>query len=301
MSNINFQNCNLVEVGTSLPDCLLLLGEPKGFILTKKSWTENVSTDLDKAYFQQKIQEGIFIPFLNAFSFEDTTPEATTEESSNGSIKVVRDPKPQFNIQYSRSVHFNKILTKYNSYEQYNVLLVFDNDVIFCALSADETEVSGLRLGQLHTAPYKHNTGSETGKSMTMMQLLDTNQYNEGAVLDPNFNVNTELYGIMDVVVAGTSASGSVSFSVTSKVNPAVNIKGLAEANLRLVVDGTAEAITNLTYDDVSNQYTGDPTNAFTGGEEVVVELYDSIIPANVAVVGDRFYKGKSSAITAVA
>jgi len=301
MSNINFKECSLVNVGTALPDCVAELGQPKGFVLTSRDWSEDVSTTLDKAYFQQKVQEGVFIPFLNATGFEENTPDATNQEFQDGTMVNVRSGKPMFTFQYTKSVHFQKIASKYNSFERFNILLVFDNDNLFGALNSDETEVSGLKLGMLHTNTYNQNDGSNVGQTPISMQLLDNKQYNEGAVIDPEFDLNSELFGILDVDVAGTSASGSVSFSVKASVNEAVNIKGLLAGNLRLVVDGVAEAITNVTYDDVSNEYTGDPTNAFSGGEEVVVELYDDSIPANVAILNNRFYRGKSTIITAVA
>ena len=299
MAELNAQNCSTSLLGTGLTDCLADLGYPKGFILTQKSWREDVTTVIDKDYVVAKVQEGVFFPFINSTGFEQNTPETTTEEFQDGTLVAVRNGKPQFTFQYVNTWQFQKIAYSYNSYKAFNVILVFDNDRMLLASNGES--IYGFTAGMIDTNTYMFNTGSETGKTPMSFQLLDNKQFNsQGEILHPEFDITEELNGVLDCLLTEGSAvtGGDVTIKVTAKVNPAVSILGLAIEQFSLVIDGVREAVTAVSYDDVTGTYALTPTSTTTGGESVVVELYDSTVPANVAKLGDLLFKGKSDVIT---
>ncbi len=296
--SINTQNCGVSELGTALPECFAELGFPKGFILTKKDWSEDVSTTIDKAYIQEQIQIGNFIPFLNSTGFEEGTPEPTNQEFQDGTKVNARSAKPEFSFTFTKSVNFQKIASSYNSFEKYNVLLAFDNDVLFTAISSDETKISGFDLGMLHSNTFNHNTGSEVGNTVIMMQLLNNKQYNNGAIWNPDYALLAETNGVLDLNIELASTAGTITAKVTSKINNIFNVLGLQAGNFRLVVDGAAEAVDTLAYDDVNDNYVVGATSSLSGGETLVLESYDNALSTNITALGDRFYRGKSNEIT---
>lgn len=293
---IDSKNCETAKLGTGLPACLAGLGQPKGVILTSLGWSEDVGTTIDKAYVIQKIQEKVFIPFINATGFEQTTPEATTQEFQDGTILKVRDGKPQYSFNYVEQVAFQKVATAYDSHKQYKAILVFDNDVMF--LANNGTKVSGFSLGMFSVGTYLFNTGSESGYTPIMMQLLDKKQFDNGSVLDPQFDLTNEVHGIIDTTITGTAtAGGDVVAEIKAAANKSFDILGLTVNNFRLIVNGSAEVATAVSFDDVANAYDITPTSTLVATDTVIVELYDSTVSASVAKVGDQLYQGKSSEI----
>jgi hypothetical protein len=299
MAILNAKNCEQNLLGTGLPQCIADLGYPKGFIYTKPSWSEDLATTIDKAYILEQIQLGNFYPFVDSFSMEQNTPDATTEESANGELTVVRNGLPQFTFSFIKTWQFQKIAYSYNSFGNFGVIFVFDNDVLLVANNG--TKISGFKAGMTNTNTYMFNTGSEQGKTPMSFQLLDNRQFNsQGDILNPEFDITNEINGVIDCLLTdGTAATGGdVTIKVTAKANPALNILGLGTDQFSLVIDGVREAVTAVSYNDATNVYTLTPTSTTTGGESVVVELYDASIPAGVANLNDQLYDGISEAIT---
>lgn len=86
-------------------------------------------------------------------------------------------------------------------------------------------------------------------------------------------------------------------------MNQASPLMGVAIANLRASVNGVSDTITpaSLTYDAVTNEYSFVPTTAVVIGQSWVVQLYDTVNTIDVAKIGQRYYKGATKAIIAVA
>ena len=294
---IDSKNCESDRAGTGLPNCLAELGQPKGVILTLPSWTEDVSTTIDSDYIVQKVQEKVFIPFINATGFEQTTPEATTQEFQDGTVLKVRDGKPQYSFNYVEQVAFQKAVTDYDSYKQFNAILVFDNDVMFMANNGKT--LSGFKLGMFSVGTYLFNNGSESGYTPIMMQLLDKKQFDKGSVVDPQFDLTNDVNGIIDTVISGSAAAGGdVTVSIKAKANQLFDILGLGVDNFRLIVNGTAEAASSVSFDDVNFEYAITPTSNTTASDTIVVQLYDSNVSTSVAKVGTQLYAGQSEEIT---
>lgn len=306
---INQKNCSTSTQNLGVPDCILNNGRIVGKIATSIDWSMDTTTDtLDLTTINNLIQDGTFIPILGAVEVVNGTPEATTEEYQGGIVSVVRNGLPMFTYKFLKGWAYARALYSMNSFQQYKLLLVFEDGSIAGAL--DGTTFSGYTLGMLNTNTYMHTDGSVSGYVNTTVQLTNADEYNlNTAVIDQTvlgFNANN-LFPITDIVMTGRAdvSSAKVWFKAKFSQNQASNLLGLAIANLRFTIDGTVDTITvaSLSYNSTTEEYSFTPTTTLTTAQSLVVTLYDAVVSPNVAVakVGTKYYKGVTSGITPVA
>lgn len=304
---INQKDCLVSRKNLGLPDCIVQVGIPRGFIITPKGWNIDLSTDtFNKAYVDDQIQLGNFVPVIGAVEFTNNTPETTTEEAQGGIMSVVRNGLPQFAFKFWKGGwKFASALYSWNSQQAFDILLAFEDGSI--AGATNGTTFSGFDLGMLNTGTYMFTDGSAQASVTVTMQLINADQYNRDvAVLTTDvldFKVTTDLFPITDVVLTGTAdaSDNKVYVSATFDMNQAVVLGGIASDNLRLTINGVADTIVSTTYNTVTKKYEIVPTATLTAGQSVVVQLYDATVPTDVAKIGNKFYKGVTSAITVVA
>ena len=299
---INSQDCDKSQLGTGVIDCIIKEGIPRGFIAVQKGWSILLSETLDLV---NLVQTGVAIPFLQGVEFTDNTPENTIEEYQGGLKNVVRNGLPEFAFKFVKGYAPHKAFFSYNSLNAYDFLLVFDSGTVMGAVSKDGLSLKGFSGGMLNTASYKFNDGAVSANSMVAFQLTNANEFNKsGALLTAEnlgIDVNSELFGIIDAVVTVTGASAGDPITVTVKAlqNVAFDIEGLASTNFRLKINGTVDTIVSSVYAD--GVYTITPTTATTATNAVIVELYDATESVAVAKVGNKLFKGVSSAFTVTA
>lgn len=304
MAIITGTDCVSSRFGTGMESCQAIEGLPNGFILTPKGWQLNKTTGtFNKAYVQDQIQLGNFIPFTNAFDVVSETPDPTTEESQSGIMSTVRQGKPMFTATFKKGLAFQKASFTYNTFEQYDVLICYESGMIKAVETVDGTAIKGLNVGMVNTNGYQENNGTNTASTIIKFQATDPLEYNQNVILLNNldFNPNTELNGITDVVLTGTAdaSDNKVYIKAVWKHNESYNLSIFAMANFGLTIDGVEDTISAVVWDSVNNRYSITPTTALTASDLVVVRLRDTTIPT--AKVGNKFYKGVSPAITVVA
>jgi len=303
---INQKDCATAIKNLGVPDCLVNNGRITGMIAVSPSWSIDISTatfDLDTA--NELIQAGTFIPIMGAVEVVNGTPEAVTEEYQGGIMSVVRNGLPMFTYKFLKGWSYSRALYSMNSFQQYNILLVFEDGSI--AGTIDGNIFSGYSTGMLNTGTFMHTDGAVSGYSNTVFQLTSTEEYNlNTAVLGRTtngFDAN-KLLPITDIVMTGRAdvSEGKVYFKASFDMNQAVLLSGIAIANLRCTIDGVADTITalSLVYEPSTQEWSFEPTTTLTTSQAVVVELYDSVNSLAVAKIGSRFYKGKTASITPV-
>jgi len=305
----NQKDCLTTRKNLGLPDCIIQEGRLTGKILVPKGWSLNLTSGtFDLAYVNEQIQLGNFIPILGAVEVTNNTPEATTEEYQGGVMSVVRNGLPQFSFKFLRGGwKFANALHTYNSFQAYDVLLVFSSGAI--AGATNGTTMSGFDLGMLNTGTYMFTDGSVSSSVLTTIQIVNEAQFNRDvALLDASvldFNVNTDINPITDIVMTGRAdvSEGKVYFKATFDMNQATNLLSIAIPNLRCTIDGVADTITalSLVYNSTTKEYEFVPTTTLTTGQSVVVQLYDSAESVACTKIGNRFYKGATAGITPVA
>lgn len=303
---INQKDCLVSRKNLGIPDCIVEVGIPRGFIIVPKGWSINLeSATFDKAYVDDQIQQGNFVPVMGAVEFTNNTPEPTTEEAQGGILTVVRNGLPQFAFKFWKGGwRFASALYSYNSQQAFDLLLAFENGAI--AGATNGTVFSGFDMGMLNSGTYMFTDGNTQSSVTVSMQLVNQDQYNRDvAILTPDvldFNVTSDLFPITDIVMSGTAAAaGDVIVSASFDMNQAVVLGGIASSNLRLTINGVVDVIASVTYDSVNKTYAVEPTTALTAGQSVVVQLYDSVNAVDVAKIGTKYYKGATPAITVTA
>ena len=305
----NQKDCLTTRKNLGLPDCIIQEGRLTGKILVPKGWSINLTSGtFDLAYVNEQIQLGNFIPMLGAVSVTNNTPEATTEEFEGGVIDVVRNGLPQYDFKFLRGGwKFANALHTYNSFQAYDVLLVFSSGAI--AGATNGTAMSGFDLGMFNTGTYMFTDGTSKSSVITKIQIINEAQFNRDvALLDASvldFNVNTDINPITDIVMTGRAdvSEGKVYFKATFDMNQATNLLSIAIANLRCTINGVADTITalSLVYNSTTKEYEFVPTTTLTTSQSVVVQLYDSAESIACTKIGNRFYKGTTASITPVA
>ena len=305
----NQKDCLTTRKNLGLPDCIIQEGRLTGKILVPKGWSLNLTSGtFDLAYVNEQIQLGNFVPILGAVEVANNTPEATTEEYQGGVMSVVRNGLPQFVFKYLKGGwKYANALYTYNSFQAFDVLFVFSSGAI--AGATNGTTLSGFDLGMLNNGTYMFTDGSVSASVSTTIQIINETQFNRDvALLDASildFNVNTDLFPITDIVMTGRAdvSNDKVYFKAKFAMNQSTNLGGIAIANLRVTIDGVVSTIValSLTYDALTNGWAFEPTTAFTTSSAIIVQLYDSVAVTDVAKIGTKFYKGATASITPVA
>ena len=307
MAILTGTDCATSRLGSGIENCQPIEGLPNGVILTPKGWSlDKTSGTFDKAYVQNQVQLGNFIPLVGCFEAVAETPDATTQESQSGLIEVVRQGKPVFTCTYKKGLAFQKIAYSFNSYQQYDALITYETGYIKCAESVDGTSIKALSVGMLNTNGYTENNGTNSASTILKFQITDPFEYNRyvNLLTDLDFNPSTELFGITDVNIVGSAddSENKVYINPTWVHNEQFAITGLSASNLHLFINGVANAIVGaIVYNSVLKQYAITPTGPITPGDSVFVELHDFTNNVACAKVGNKLYRGNTGTFIVLA
>ena len=256
-TKVNFFDCDQQRKGTGTLSCEIPTGVPTGFLLVEKSWRITTATeDFNTAYIITKIKEKVFVPFLDAINFTDNSEDPITFTTQIGVKLLARDGKPEFVLDFSKGYAFHSAAWSYNSFGNYDVILTYDNGVVFLA-KAEKGQLKGHTTGLVNTGNFTHKDGAESEKTSVMFQLTNPNEYNaDGALLDPtanSFDIDV-IKGIVDATLLKVSnATTNVVVSVHASANLAIPIQGLLFTDFRGV--GTTAAVTAALYDPLTETY----------------------------------------------
>ena len=298
VTKVNFFDCDQQRKGTGTLSCEIPTGVPTGVFLVNKDWRlDTTAQAFDTAYINTQIKQKVFVPFLDAINFTDNSEDPITFTTQIGVKLLARDGKPEFSFDYSKGYSFQSAAWSYNSFGNYDVILTYDNGVVFTAKAGDGVSIKGHSAGLVNTGNFTHKDGAESEKTTITIQLTNPNEYNaDGALLDPvsnGFDIDV-IKGVVDAQLAKVSnATAVVVVSVHAAANRAIPIQGLLETDFRGV--GTTETVLSLTYDDILEEYsltfTGDVTADFA---TMQIELYDDSLNVDVVEVSNVFYQGLS-------
>ena len=183
-------------------------------------------------------------------------------------------------------------------------MITYETGYIKCAESADGLSIKGLSTGMLNTNGYSENNGTTSASTILKFQVIDPLEYNlyVNLLTDLDFNPTSEIFGITDVNISGRAdaSDNKVYIKPTWKWNDLFTITGLASANLRLTVNGVADAIVGaIVYNATTKEYAITPTATLVAADVVTVTLADGAI--NTAKVGNKLYSGTTGNVVTVA
>lgn len=304
MAILTGTNCTTDRLGTGMESCQTIEGLPSGLILTPKGWSlSKTSGTFDKTYVQAQIQAGLFIPMVGCFDAVSETPDPTTEESQSGLMSVVRQGKPTFTFTFKNGLAGHKARYSYNSYNEYDALIVYESGVIKCAESVDGANIKGMTIGMLNTGGYSENNGTNSASSILKFQVTNPQEYNQYVTLlsGLDFNPNTEINGITDVKLTGSAdaTNNDILLNAVWLHNEQFNFTFFTSNDFKVTIEGVEQPIDTVSYNSTTKQYTIAMDYNFGAGDEIVVELYDGNESLPCVKVGDKFYRGTSPMIIA--
>lgn len=303
MSTLTGANCTTARLNIGMADCQVIEGLLTGFYRVKKGWSIDLSTvTVNKVWIDEQIQLGIIEPFVGCFEAIAETPDATTEESQSGIMSVVRQGKPMITATFKKNKAYQKAAFSSNSQDVYDYILVYESNVLEGSITG--TTFKGFDGGMFNTDGYKMNNGSSSSSTVIKIQLKDSYEFNVTSTFlsGLDFNVNTGVNGIIDIVMVGRgdASDGKLYVKPTWLHNEQFPIEGLAAANFAAYLNGVANTLTGTAVWNASTkEYALTPTTApATSGQSWVIQTNNATLSNPVAVAGGKFYKGTTAAFT---
>jgi len=294
------QQTNFISPKYSIPGISTNTAEanPAGYVIKAIYSNDNLGStaDIDSSYYNFDYKTGIFQFTSSAIA---TTVIA---DATNGRVYLTA-------YQYVGQVLSTRLTNVDASLATLSASIQAVSASGAVAGATNGTTFSGFDLGMLNNGTYMFTDGSVSASVTTTMQLINEVQFNRDvALLDASaldFNINTDIQPITDIYMTGRAdvSEQKVYFKATFDINRAVNLGGIAIANLRYTQDGVADTIValSLSYNSTTEEWEFEPTTAFTTAEAQVVQLYDASVPTDVALIGTRYYKGATASFVATA
>jgi len=294
-----------------LEPCYVEPGPLLGHILLKGRPTFDVATTTpSKAFFNNLVQQGQAYFFTDAFSSPTEVPAATLE-TSDITLRsvVVNRGLPMTTATYKKPYEWAKGAYKLSSQDQDSILEVYQN-VIKVNTSIDGLSWGGFNVGMYEVMTYQNATGSTKAQVQVMYQITDLDGFaSRGSYLyNLDFNPNTDINNVTGVKMVGRAdvSEAKVYVKPTWLQNDLTPILGLATANFRLRIDGTADVITATAFNSSTGEYALTPTATLTTSNDVIVDLYDATASPAVAVAklgttNPNFYAGSTPEFNPVA
>lgn len=312
---INTIDCNKNQAGTGVPGCLLRSKAYKSFLLVTKPIRLDAATDtLDADYILARIQDGTFVPFLNTVEFLNNTPERTTKEYQGGVMRTIRNGMPMYSFEFDNGPLWHGAAYAYNSFQAYGIILIDKAGTIEMAKSADGTYIYPYPLSDFNVSTYRPEVGDDTAGSLIEFQIMNEETFNMRKALIPvsasGVDVNSEMYGVIDVIIAGTaSAANGISVRVNATLNGFGNegfgISALTASNFRVRNNATNAVIPidTVTAGATPGSYVIETDPALVAATVIVVETYDATANVATALIADsnQLYRGASKPITVTA
>lgn len=295
---IGVLNCQTGSKGTGIAGCLAMLNNVQNFILVRKGWKANATTDtFDQETIDEYVQTGQWIVLPNHQSLESASEETVYETTDSGYMIYVRDGLAQFLAQYAKGVCFHKAMHSI-SLGSYDLLLVdFDNDGNG-RLWGEETTDGGFKGFDLNLANAENltfPTGTTSAKTPFRVQLSSKGTAALNKII--NFVVSDEvdfasLNGVVDVSLVPVSATGGdFTFKVVSACDRSTSILGLDEVAFWQILDPSGNVENGWTISYTAGNYVVDGLDP---GVEYTVKLHDTVLNSGIVAVDGQYYSSDS-------
>lgn len=304
-------DCSNKKGNIGVTNCIATPGQKIGHIKMPADWSAPITDAFDKAYWNNLIQQGVAQFFSGAFGVTTATGDPTTQTSSLQIQTVTTRALPVTTSIFQKGYEWHAGAFLNSGNNNASVIEIFQDGSLRVVLSKDGQTISGFTTGMYEVLTVEDATDQAAQQTRIMYQMTDLLQYNTQGIFLTNldFNPNTEVYNIVDIIMSGRAdVSDAKVFVKTPWLrNPNQNILGFTAPNFRLEINGVVDVINGaVTYSSSTKEYSITPTTAITTGSAVVVRMYDATASPNVAVAklgstNPKFYTGATPVITPVA
>lgn len=274
---------------------------PDGVILVTKGYSIPAATDITSDFLLGKVQDGTFVPILDAFNFEPMDEDDVLETSNTGVNSLARQGLTGLKFTYKKGAYHEKALEKLLSFGVFDVMVVDKSGNL---LGVDRSgNFGGFRAGLVLPKSKTWNDGSSSEGKALEIQLTQPGERKNVSWIEagnlPLF-LPTELDGKNEVLITFADASGAVVPAVSdtslkikvTAIDGVTAVEGLVTGQIRSV----AKAVSAVT-DDGDGFYT--LTIAALTAEDLDVELYDTTAGSDSVIVNGMLFTGSASVTVA--
>lgn len=282
-----------IEWGTPLH----VIGIQKGFVIPK-------ATEFNKAYIDQQIQLGKFIPLIGAESFDNESSEDAVTTNSRGVDRLNTLGLPKYKFTYEEGHEFYKEMAKLTSFKALDFIFA-DEEGNWRIAVTSEGDFKGFTAGQAIAMLTNTKTlgGDPESKSFSI-QLLDRIQWDQNyefALRDSLDFSPEEIDGVNGVTISFDSipaaAATTVDFTVVLASDELTPVEGLVDADFAYSVDGVVGAMTVV--ENSPGKYTG-TVAAISAAEVLGIKTYNTPTLTDVVLNNGVLYRGDLVTVTAV-
>lgn len=290
---VNNLSCGSNEqLGTGTKFCPQDIENPTVVVFAEKGTKIAPADDFNLAYLQDLQQKGQVVVLNGVVSFTDNTAENEVGTRESTGIKYgTMLPPYDFTFVFDNGIQYYKALTKLEGSKNYDMFLFDVKNDMFGALDR-QGNFRGLDCQYIGVGSYK--IGKENAQNL-MVQLSRTDfDNNVGFIANENldFTAEQDLDGYNDIEITLTAPADTdtaLDFKVYAKSNnKLVALNGLVKEDLLLKVDGVTIPITSLASSD--GNYSA-LVSAFSTGDAVSLQLYDSAKNASIINLDGTMYK----------
>lgn len=179
-----YGNCKDDVQGSGMRSCdIKTFGDAVGIVLFEKgqSWVidpETEEADFSQATWVDKISSLASFPYFRIYDFEQNTPENEKATSSNGTMSVIRNGKPQFSFIFDKGSCFHKSLYSKSGKDRWDVGILFESGILL-ATDVSFSKLTGFDMGMLSVETYKFQQATDPEQTTAMIQLVDAIQFNQ--------------------------------------------------------------------------------------------------------------------------
>jgi len=292
---VNNLSCGANEqLGTGTKFCPQDIENPTVVVFAEKGTKIAPADDFNLAYLQDLQQKGQVVILNGVVSFTDNTAENEVGTRESTGIKYgTMLPPYDLTFTFDNGIQFYKALTKIEGSKNYDMFLFDVKNDMFGALDR-QGNFRGVDCQYIGVGSYK--IGKENAQNLMVQLSRSDFDNNVGFIANENldFTAEQDLDGYNDIDITLTApANGDVELVIkvyAKSNNKLVALTGLAKEDLLLKVDGASVTITSLTANATAGEYTLD-VPAFTTGDAVALQLYDSVKNASIINLDGTMYQ----------
>src|SRR6187402_1191171 len=285
-------NCGNTNADTGLLGCQTEFGTPLHMIGVRKGFVIPKDTIFDKVYIDTQTQLGIFIPVVDADSFEELSSEDTFNTNTRGVDRLSTPGLPKYKLTYQSGHEFYKQISKLTSFKSLdwiwgdgegNWRLGVNSNGDFVGYSAGQTTAMMTKT--------KVQGGDPESKSITV-QMLDREQWDRNYAILARASLTfspSDIMGVngVEIIVQPIAAAAtSIDIQVLLSADRMTPVEGLELEEFLITVNGVPSIATTLTESPDGHYVIA--IDSPPAAAKVVVSTYD-IALKTLAILVDGF------------
>lgn len=295
-------NCGGTSADTGTLGCQIEFGTPLHAIGMRKGTVIPANTVFDKVYIDTQIQLGVFIPLMEADSFEETSSEDTLNTNSRGVDRFSTPGLPKYQLTFQSGHEFYKQIAKLTSFKSMDFM--FGDGAGNWRLAVNSNgDFTGFSCGQVIAMMTKTKVQGGDPESKTVsIQMLDRQQWDmDYAILERSTLTfsPSDIDGINGTEIAVnaiTAIATTITFTVALSADRTTPVAGLVLTDFLITSDGATVTPSNVT-EGIDGSYIATVT-ALGAGKKVVVSTFDTATQTTAILVDGVLFRGTSNVVT---